>query len=139
MPDKPTARSPHAPPGPAARPARAGAAAARVCRGRARASGAGALGVLPRPPLRREGREEGREEGPAPPAGAGAGGAGLRVTAFHPPAAAVVCVTLLDRLEGDQIRASHEVLWEYQQRPQRLIAAFIRKRLGLGPALFPVD
>ncbi|XP_017679263.1 PREDICTED: uridine phosphorylase 2 isoform X1 [Lepidothrix coronata] len=48
--------------------------------------------------------------------------------------AAVVCVALLDRLEGDQIRASHEVLWEYQQRPQRLIAAFIRQRLGLGPA-----
>uniref|UniRef100_A0A8C3TT21 Uridine phosphorylase n=1 Tax=Catharus ustulatus TaxID=91951 RepID=A0A8C3TT21_CATUS len=47
--------------------------------------------------------------------------------------AAVVCVALLDRLEGDQIRASHEVLWEYQQRPQRLIAAFIRKRLGLCP------
>ncbi|XP_053925291.1 uridine phosphorylase 2 isoform X2 [Cuculus canorus] len=47
--------------------------------------------------------------------------------------AAVVCVALLDRLEGDQIRASHEVLQEYQQRPQRLIAAFIRKRLELHP------
>ncbi|XP_061302330.1 uridine phosphorylase 2 isoform X1 [Pezoporus flaviventris] len=47
--------------------------------------------------------------------------------------AAVVCVALLDRLEGDQIRASHELLWEYQQRPQRLIAAFIRKQLGLCP------
>ncbi|XP_065527262.1 uridine phosphorylase 2 isoform X1 [Lathamus discolor] len=45
--------------------------------------------------------------------------------------AAVVCVALLDRLEGDQIQAPHEVLWEYQQRPQRLIAAFIRKHLGL--------
>ncbi|XP_072197230.1 uridine phosphorylase 2 isoform X2 [Excalfactoria chinensis] len=48
--------------------------------------------------------------------------------------AAVVCVTLLDRLEGDQIRASHEVLQEYQQRPQRLVAAFIRRRLGLRAA-----
>ncbi|XP_010118474.1 PREDICTED: uridine phosphorylase 2-like, partial [Chlamydotis macqueenii] len=47
--------------------------------------------------------------------------------------AAVVCVALLDRLEGDQIRAPREVLWEYQHRPQRLIAAFIRKRLGLHP------
>ncbi|KAM6397486.1 uridine phosphorylase 2 isoform 3-T3 [Pluvialis apricaria] len=47
--------------------------------------------------------------------------------------AAVVCVALLDRLEGDQIRAPREVLREYQQRPQRLIAAFIRKRLGLRP------
>ncbi|XP_054237238.1 uridine phosphorylase 2 [Indicator indicator] len=44
--------------------------------------------------------------------------------------AAVVCVTLLDRLEGDQIRAPREVLREYQQRPQRLIAAFIRQRLA---------
>lgn len=48
-------------------------------------------------------------------------------------AAAVVCVALLDRLEGDQIRAPREVLREYQQRPQRLIAAFIRRRLGLRP------
>ncbi|KAM4669521.1 LOW QUALITY PROTEIN: uridine phosphorylase 2 [Amazona ochrocephala] len=45
--------------------------------------------------------------------------------------AAVVCVALLDRLEGDQIRAPHEVLWEYQQWPQCLIAAFIRKHLRL--------
>lgn len=52
---------------------------------------------------------------------------------FGHPAAAVVCVALLDRLEGDQIRAPREVLQEYQQRPQRLIAAFIRKRLGPRP------
>uniref|UniRef100_A0A8B9ES05 Uridine phosphorylase n=1 Tax=Anser cygnoides TaxID=8845 RepID=A0A8B9ES05_ANSCY len=51
--------------------------------------------------------------------------------------AAVVCVALLDRLEGDQIRAPREVLREYQQRPQRLIAAFIRRRLGLHPPAGP--
>uniref|UniRef100_A0ACB8G273 Uridine phosphorylase 2 n=1 Tax=Sphaerodactylus townsendi TaxID=933632 RepID=A0ACB8G273_9SAUR len=45
--------------------------------------------------------------------------------------AAVVCVTLLNRLHGDQIQASHEVLLDYQQRPQRLISVFIKKRLGL--------
>ncbi|XP_062821512.1 uridine phosphorylase 2 isoform X1 [Anolis carolinensis] len=45
--------------------------------------------------------------------------------------AAVVCVTLLDRLEGDQITASHEVLVEYQRRPQQLISMFIKKHLGL--------
>ncbi|XP_061464714.1 uridine phosphorylase 2 [Rhineura floridana] len=45
--------------------------------------------------------------------------------------AAVVCVTLLNRLEGDQIRAPHEVLVEYQQRPQQLISMFIKKQLGL--------
>uniref|UniRef100_A0A7M4EP68 Uridine phosphorylase n=4 Tax=Crocodylus porosus TaxID=8502 RepID=A0A7M4EP68_CROPO len=45
--------------------------------------------------------------------------------------AAVVCVTLLNRLEGDQITIPHEVLLEYQQRPQQLISIFIKKRLGL--------
>ncbi|KAK9410649.1 uridine phosphorylase 2 [Crotalus adamanteus] len=45
--------------------------------------------------------------------------------------AAVVCVTLLNRFEGDQIKASHEVLAEYQRRPQQLIATLIKKRLGL--------
>ncbi|KAM6080384.1 LOW QUALITY PROTEIN: uridine phosphorylase 2 [Theristicus caerulescens] len=46
------------------------------------------------------------------------------------PKAAVICVALL---EGDQIRAPREVLREYQQRPQCLIAAFIWKRLGPRP------
>ncbi|XP_054418672.1 uridine phosphorylase 2 [Pteronotus mesoamericanus] len=45
--------------------------------------------------------------------------------------AAVVCVTLLDRLKCDQINLPHEVLVEYQQRPQLLIANFIKQRLGL--------
>ncbi|XP_050825301.1 LOW QUALITY PROTEIN: uridine phosphorylase 2 [Gopherus flavomarginatus] len=45
--------------------------------------------------------------------------------------AAVVCVALLNRLEGDQIKAPHEVLVEYQRRPQHLISIFIKKRLGL--------
>ncbi|XP_051564104.1 uridine phosphorylase 2-like [Myxocyprinus asiaticus] len=45
--------------------------------------------------------------------------------------AAVVCVTLLNRFEGDQISTPHDVLLEYQQRPQRLVAHFIKKRLGL--------
>lgn len=45
--------------------------------------------------------------------------------------AAVVCVTLLDRLKSDQINLSHDVLVEYQQRPQLLISNFIKKQLGL--------
>ncbi|XP_019492368.1 PREDICTED: uridine phosphorylase 2 [Hipposideros armiger] len=45
--------------------------------------------------------------------------------------AAVVCVTLLDRLEYDQINLPHDVLVEYQQRPQLLISNFIKQRLGL--------
>ncbi|XP_043831976.1 uridine phosphorylase 1 isoform X1 [Dromiciops gliroides] len=44
--------------------------------------------------------------------------------------AAVVCVTLLNRLKGDQISSSHEVLLEYQKRPQKLVGRFIKKRLG---------
>ncbi|XP_066096342.1 uridine phosphorylase 1 isoform X2 [Saccopteryx bilineata] len=44
--------------------------------------------------------------------------------------AAVVCVTLLDRLQGDQICSPHEVLAEYQQRPQRLVGHYIKKCLA---------
>ncbi|KAM9650693.1 uridine phosphorylase 1 isoform 2-T6 [Trichechus inunguis] len=43
--------------------------------------------------------------------------------------AAVVCVTLLNRLDGDQINSPHEVLKEYQQRPQILVGYFIKKCL----------
>ena len=68
--------------------------------------------------------------------------------------AAVVCVSLLDRLKGDQVRteetnnrssnsvthllyiikkvlAAKEVLQEWQLRPQILIARYIKKELGL--------
>lgn len=48
---------------------------------------------------------------------------------FSPPAA-VICVTLLNRFDGDQITTPHDVLVEYQQRPQVLVAHFIKKRLG---------
>ncbi|KAM5325357.1 LOW QUALITY PROTEIN: uridine phosphorylase 2 [Glossophaga mutica] len=45
--------------------------------------------------------------------------------------AAVVSVTLLDRLDCAQINLPHEVLVEYQQRPQLLITNFIKQWLGL--------
>ncbi|MGH0152562.1 UNVERIFIED_CONTAM: hypothetical protein FKN15_022579 [Acipenser sinensis] len=45
--------------------------------------------------------------------------------------AAVICVTLLDRFKGDQISTPHELLLEYQQRPQYLVSHFIKKHLGL--------
>ncbi|XP_037645261.1 uridine phosphorylase 2 [Sebastes umbrosus] len=44
--------------------------------------------------------------------------------------AAVICVALLNRFDGDQITASHDVLMDYQQRPQVLVSHFIKKRLG---------
>ncbi|CAH0776917.1 unnamed protein product [Bemisia tabaci] len=42
---------------------------------------------------------------------------------------AVVCVTLLDRLKGDQINYPKEVLDEWQQRPQKLVSSYIKKFL----------
>ncbi|XP_031429676.1 uridine phosphorylase 1 isoform X2 [Clupea harengus] len=44
--------------------------------------------------------------------------------------AAVVCVTLLDRQKGDQLTSSHDVLQDYQQRPQLLVGHFIKRRLN---------
>ncbi|XP_033732978.1 uridine phosphorylase 2-like [Pecten maximus] len=44
---------------------------------------------------------------------------------------AVLCVTLLDRLSGDQINSPHDVMEEWQQRPQRIVIQYIRKQLGL--------
>ena len=46
-------------------------------------------------------------------------------------AGAVVCVTLLDRLKGDQIDLPHDVMEDWQKRPQRLVASYIRRKLGL--------
>lgn len=44
--------------------------------------------------------------------------------------AAVVCVTLLDRLRGDQVSSPHDLLAKFEQRPQRLVVHFIKKRLA---------
>ncbi|XP_064471164.1 uridine phosphorylase 2-like isoform X2 [Ornithodoros turicata] len=44
---------------------------------------------------------------------------------------AVVCVTLLDRLQGDQVSAPKALLLEWQERPQQLVAAYIKSVLGL--------
>lgn len=43
--------------------------------------------------------------------------------------AAVVCVTLLNRLKGDQLDSSHDVLQNYQRRPQILVGSYIKKKL----------
>ncbi|KRF83442.1 uridine phosphorylase 1 isoform X1 [Drosophila virilis] len=44
--------------------------------------------------------------------------------------AAVVCVVLLNRLNGDQVNAPKEVINEWQQRPQILVSRYIRKVLA---------
>ncbi|XP_023680094.1 uridine phosphorylase 1 [Paramormyrops kingsleyae] len=43
---------------------------------------------------------------------------------------AIVCVTLLDRLEGDQLTSSHDQLHDYQLRPQILVGTYIKKKLN---------
>lgn len=43
--------------------------------------------------------------------------------------AAIICVTLLDRLKGDQIDTSTDYE-SFQKRPQQVAAKFIKKRLG---------
>lgn len=44
--------------------------------------------------------------------------------------AAIICVTLLNRLNGDQIESTKEFLNQLQTRPQVLAAKFIKKRLA---------
>lgn len=44
---------------------------------------------------------------------------------------ACVCVTLLDRLKGDQVLISPSEYKEFNERPQRLIARFICQKLEL--------
>lgn len=42
---------------------------------------------------------------------------------------AVCCVTLLDRLKGDQVLTSPEELADFDTRPGRLLRKFIKKNL----------
>ncbi|XP_016998772.2 uridine phosphorylase 1 [Drosophila takahashii] len=42
---------------------------------------------------------------------------------------AVVCVAILNRLNGDQIKTPHEILAKWEKRPQELVARYIRKVL----------
>lgn len=44
-------------------------------------------------------------------------------------AAGIICVTLLDRLKGDQVLLDKVQYDEFQKRPQLLAAKFIKKRL----------
>jgi len=43
---------------------------------------------------------------------------------------AIVCGTLIDRLQGDQVDTPKHILAQIQQRPQQLVLKFIKKRLG---------
>ncbi|XP_049525898.1 uridine phosphorylase 1 isoform X2 [Dermacentor silvarum] len=43
---------------------------------------------------------------------------------------AVLCVTLLDRIQGDQVTAPKDVMAEWQQRPQELAIHFMARQLG---------
>ena len=43
---------------------------------------------------------------------------------------AVVCVSLVDRLAGDQVALSHETNVEFQERPFKLIGEYIKQKLN---------
>jgi uridine phosphorylase len=43
--------------------------------------------------------------------------------------AGVVCVTLVNRLNGDQVAISHDLNIEFQERPFKLVAMYIKKHL----------
>ncbi|KAK0417156.1 hypothetical protein QR680_012859 [Steinernema hermaphroditum] len=42
---------------------------------------------------------------------------------------AIVCVTLLNREEGDQVKVSHEEYLEFEMRPFRLVTTYIKERI----------
>ncbi|CAJ0596820.1 unnamed protein product [Cylicocyclus nassatus] len=44
--------------------------------------------------------------------------------------AAIVCVTLLNRMKGDQVVIDHDQYIEFEERPFRLVTALIKKQLG---------
>ena len=44
--------------------------------------------------------------------------------------AAIICVALLNRLQGDQVMAPKEVMNEWIKRPQVLVSRLIRKKLA---------
>lgn len=48
------------------------------------------------------------------------------------PAAAVVCVTLIDRLKGDQLNTPTEILRKWEQRPFTVIVEFIKEQLKIS-------
>ncbi|ESO90089.1 hypothetical protein LOTGIDRAFT_218127 [Lottia gigantea] len=45
---------------------------------------------------------------------------------------AVICVTLLDRLHGDQISTPHDVMEEWQNRPQIIVSRYIKQKLSIS-------
>lgn len=47
--------------------------------------------------------------------------------------AAVICVSLVDRLNGDQVTVPHDLNIEYQERPFKLVGEFIRRKLLVTP------
>jgi uridine phosphorylase len=44
--------------------------------------------------------------------------------------AGVVCVTLVDRLNGDQVSISHDLNVEFQERPFKLVADYIKSKMN---------
>lgn len=43
-----------------------------------------------------------------------------------------VCISYLDRLKGDQVNASKDLLVEWEKRPQKIVANFIKKKIQVA-------
>lgn len=61
--------------------------------------------------------------------------AGVKGINSHPyqtqVSAAIVCVALLNRMNGDQVNIPKELYVDYEERPFRLVTALIRRQLGI--------
>ncbi|KAG0717898.1 Uridine phosphorylase 1 [Chionoecetes opilio] len=64
---------------------------------------------------------------------------GFAAFCYHAgPAQLLWCVVaMLDRLQGDQVQTSKEVMNKWQEYPQVLVARYIRKAMGLPPSHTP--
>lgn len=51
------------------------------------------------------------------------------LTKYAGISAATICVTFIDRLEGDKVTVSHEEKLEFESRPQLIVGRFIKKLL----------
>ena len=52
--------------------------------------------------------------------------------------AAVACVTLLNRLEGDQVLTTVDQLMEWDENPGKVVLAYIKEQLGIPEPKAPV-
>ena len=52
---------------------------------------------------------------------------------------AIVCVSLLDRLKSDQVLLTNQELLEFQERPFKIVAEYIKKRVEHDEGLVDIN